>query len=278
MKILREEPTSGKIVFNREDNSFYLILGYKKQEIEEEIEKASLMTKENVFSLVMKHLPNLYCMRVMKAEVVHMDNEVLVLRDEDAVLLKLIKRLQILLKENIRTKEKEFVPLNNLNYVIVASRVKPTMLRKFVKEFYISDEDLRKELNVNYAASHKDLQIASELKVREVYCFRGLKTARFYLYLGNSYLYNIIICQNEISEIQNIYQMLQKDVSDNNKIFMHLKGDLGYIRGLCNKGKRMTLYDTGLRYNAVYMEDRKANRIQSALGLKDSDIKLLKGA
>lgn len=279
MKILlREEPTSGKIVFNREDNSFYVILGYKKQEIEEEIEKASLMTKENVFSLVMKNLPNLYCMRVMKAEVVHMGNEVIVLKDENAVLLKLIKRLQILLKESIRTKEKEFVPLKSLNYVIVASRVKHTMLHKFVKEFYISDEDLRKELNVNYATAYKDLQIASELKVREVYCFRGLKTARFYLYLGNSYLYNIVICQNEISEIQNMYKVLQKDVSDNNKIFMHLKGDLGYIRGLYNKGKRMTLYDTGLRYNAVYMEDRKANRIQSALGLQDSDIKLLKGA
>ena len=109
MEILREEPKSGKIVFNKKDKCFYLIVGYKKQEIEEEIAKASIMTKDNVFSLVMKHLPDMYCMRIMQTYLVHMSDEVLVLQDEDAVLLKLIKRLQFLLKESIRTKEKEFV-------------------------------------------------------------------------------------------------------------------------------------------------------------------------
>lgn len=277
MEILREEPKSGKIVFNKKDKCFYLIVGYKKQEIEEEIAKASIMTKDNVFSLVMKHLPDMYCMRIMQTYLVHMSDEVLVLQDEDAVLLKLIKRLQFLLKESIRTKEKEFVPLNTLDYVIVASRVKPTLLRKFVKGFYITEEDLRTKLNKNYATLHENLPIATDLKVREVYCFRGLKIARFYMYLGNSYLYHITRCPNEISDIQSIYKMLQKDVSDNNKIFMHMK-DIGYIRGLYNKGTRMTLYDTGLRYNAVYMSDNKAERIQSALGLKNEDMKLLIGA
>ena len=71
--------------------------------------------------------------------------------------------------------------------------------------------------------------------------------------------------------------MLQKDVSDNNKIFMHMR-DMRHIRGLYNKGTRMTLYDTGLRYNAVYMSASKAERVQSALGLKNEDMKVLIGA
>ena len=33
MEILREKPKSGKIVFNKKDKCFYLIVCYKQQEI-----------------------------------------------------------------------------------------------------------------------------------------------------------------------------------------------------------------------------------------------------
>ena len=258
MLIAKEEVKDGIILLVREKEQyyFYLAVGYNKKEIKDTILKASLLSKDKVYNLVIDELKDLMlCVKLMPVTVLRRKDDSVLLENESKTLTKLLQKVQRIIKDGISLHEKEVSYLRDLEeYYETNNRVKLSSLRKFYNNNFICKEDVVTLIDENYVSLHNS-KSAKKLEVRHVYCYRGNKTARFYLYVGKDNLYFLTCCCNTLNSIRKTYLLLQKEEKEQGGIFLKLSAETNKYRGLYNKGNRIELYDTGIVYNSVYISD-----------------------
>lgn len=279
MILVKGQPQAGQILVGTKDEKscFYLVIGVKKKEITELIKKASLLSKENMQRLVLQEAKrNLYVIKIMPVEVTHLTDDYVRLQDEDKTVVRLIKRVQAKTKGSLSS-AKPFLLGTLDEYHIINSSIKNTMLRRLTNEVYINLKEVQ-EMTAKAYKKENNITPSDDLIIREVYCYMGIKTARFYMYLGNDTLYALGNCPNDVGFIKSLYKNLLNSYQMTGGIYTKFRYDTaGRLRGLYNKGTRITLYDTGIRYSNVCLRDRQKEKLKQELHFTDDLIGAVTG-
>lgn len=283
MIIENKEIQVGQIVIVRESTkySFYLVVGYKKSEVAEQIEKAKelVTTDEAVYKLVVNSIDkDLYFVRLLGLKINSINGNKIEIENEQQVLNQLIKEIHFVIKQDILKYNKYFKKFDNYNNLkVIQYNVKSSTLRKWTKDNYISKENIKDIITITYRDTFNKV-LVNRPEIRGIYCYVGIKTARFYLYLGKEKLYMLGSCANEVSKIQKLYDSIKNNLGTYQGILLDTKiGNVGTIRKTEEKGSKIKLYDTGLKYKVVMIDEEKRYKLKK-FGFSERDIDRLVGA
>lgn len=228
-----------------------------------------VLRKESIYLIVGNKENSKQMIKIKDVKVQVITDEVVIIENEQIELNLLIKAVNALVRLDVTCLK--VVPVTK-DVIGLKMKIKETTLKRFVNGIFVLDSDIQKS---EQKENDLILQTAEELNIRELYLYRGLKTARLYMYLGNGYLHIIDSSLNVPNAILAMLDTAQNEVIEHDMFVNSGFTRSGRLRKINNKVKN-SLYLTHLRYKMVYVSKVEINNLMK-VGFSLENIKELIG-
>ena len=225
---------------------------------EKNITDGQLVLRKDSIYLVVGNKDNVKQMiKIKDVKVQEITDEVVIIENEQKELNALIKAVNALVKLDITWLST--IPVTK-DVIGLKIKLKENTIKKFVNGNFLLDFEIKEQKKKE---NELILQPVKELNIRELYLYRGIKTARLYMYLGSGYLHIIDSSLNEPNAILSMLDNAQKEVNEHDMYINSGFTRSGRLRKI-NKKLENSLYLTHLRYKMVYVSKVETNNLLKA--------------